>query len=481
MKTKPILITLIGLLTVNILVFQACEKEDKPNLPPGCEITVPSDGEQYMQGKIVTISVVAADSDGDIAEVKFFIDDVSKSSVNSAPFTYDWNTATESIGNHTVKAVSFDNVGASTSSEVTIEIIEGGSTPVPAFTATPTFGDAPLTVDFTDQSTNSPTNWHWDFGDGNTSSEQNPSNIYNEVGRFTVALTVSNEYGTDSESKNGFVVVSVIVADFSANTTGGQAPFTVTFSDESLSNPTSWQWDFGDGGSSTEQNPSHTYNQMALYDVTLKVSNETSSDTETKANFIIVNGGDAGTLIDARDEQSYKIVTIGNQTWFAANLNYETSDSWWYDNASGHGDNYGRLYTWEAALLACPSGWRVASDDEWKILEGAVDSKFPVGDPEWDSPYYRGYDAGKHLKSQSGWLTNNGTDAVGFKALPGGGFYPVAGFDFISDYAMFWTATEDGFNSESAFSRVLYSTYRTIGRRQNNKKDAYSVRCIKDE
>ena len=79
MKTKPVLITLIGLATINILVFQACEKEDKPNLPPSCDILLPSDGEQYMQGKIVTISVVSADSDGSIAEVKFFIDDVSKS------------------------------------------------------------------------------------------------------------------------------------------------------------------------------------------------------------------------------------------------------------------------------------------------------------------------------------------------------------------------------------------------------------------
>lgn len=482
MKTKTILITLIGLLTINILVFQACEKEDEPNISPSCEITVPSDGEQCIQGKIVTISAVAADSDGNIAEVKFFIDDVSKSSVNSAPYTYDWNTAAESIGSHTIKAVSFDNDGASTSDEVTIEIIEGGSTPVPAFTATPTFGDAPLTVDFTDQSTNSPTNWYWDFGDGKTSSEQNPSNIYDEVGRYTVALTVSNEYGTDLDSKIGFIAVSVIVADFSANTTGGQAPHTVIFSDESLRNPTSWQWDFGDGGGSTEQNPSHTYNQMALYDVTLTVSNENSSDTETKANFITVNGGGLGTLIDARDEQTYELVTIGNQTWFAENLKYETNDSWWYDNLSANGDIYGRLYAWEASLMTCPSGWHVPSDDEWKILEGTVDSNFPVGDPEWDVTGDRGFNAGNQLKSINGWNTNVGTDAVGFTALPGGGFYTgEGGFDFIDDYALFWTATEQDINSISAYSRGLYSSYRTIARVIVKKEHGKSVRCIKDE
>jgi len=479
MKTKTNLISLIGLFIIIFIVFQECEKGDESNIPPSCEIIAPSDGDKYFQGVIVTVSVVAADSDGNVVEVKFFIDDKSKGSVTSSPYVYDWNTSAESIGNHTVKAMSFDNEGAVTAQEITIEIIEGGSIPVSEFTVTPTSGDAPLTVAFTDQSTNNPTNWHWDFGDNSSSSEQNPSNTYDENGTYSVSLTVSNEAGSETLTKDGLIAVGVVAANFSSNPTGGQAPLTVVFTDESSSNPTSWQWDFGDGNSSSEQSPSHSYNDMGLYDVTLTVNDEIGSDTETKANFITVNGGNEGVLIDARDEQSYKMTTIGNQTWFAKNMNYETSDSWWYDNLSANGEIYGRLYTWEAANMTCPDGWHLPSDDEWKILEGTIDSQYPVGDPEWDGTSYRGSDAGRKLKSKSGWSTNNGTDEVGFNALPGGAYYPMDGFDFIDSYAMFWTSTETSLNSSSAHFRELFSTYKIV-RNNPAKTNAFSVRCIED-
>ena len=64
------------------------------------------------------------------------------------------------------------------------------------------------------------------------------------------------------------------------------------------------------------------------------------------------------------DGNNYAVVTIGQQTWFAENLNYQTADSWWYDNSSTNGDIYGRLYTWSAALNSCPAGWHLPSDAE---------------------------------------------------------------------------------------------------------------------
>ena len=84
----------------------------------------------------------------------------------------------------------------------------GGLLPIAAFSASPTTGTAPLTVQFTDASTNAPTAWSWNFGDGRTSIAQSPSHTYSTAGTYTVALTVTNAGGSDTETKNGYITVS---------------------------------------------------------------------------------------------------------------------------------------------------------------------------------------------------------------------------------------------------------------------------------
>ncbi|MBD3257512.1 PKD domain-containing protein, partial [candidate division GN15 bacterium] len=163
--------------------------------------------------------------------------------------------------------------------------------PTAAFSGTPTSGTFPLEVSFTDESTDNPTSWSWDFGDGGTSAAQNPSHTYTAAGTYTVTLTASNAYGSDDEIKTDYITVTAPpppTADFVGSPTSGPAPLAVTFTDQSTGSPTGWSWDFGDGGSSTAQNPSHTYNAAGTYTVTLTATNAYGSDDETKIDYITV-------------------------------------------------------------------------------------------------------------------------------------------------------------------------------------------------
>jgi len=196
-------------------------------------------------------------------------------------------------------------------SETTITV---SSPPIKAdFSANPTTGEAPLTVQFTDLSTGNPTMWNWDFGDGNiipaaeNESEdvaceggrcpppqnniQNPVHTYRIPGTYAVTLTASNKYSSDTITKTQFVTVSpkAIKADFSANPRSGEVPLTVQFTDLSIGNPTMWAWDFGDGATDMIAHPVHTYNAPGTYAVTLTASNQYTSDTITKTQFVTVS------------------------------------------------------------------------------------------------------------------------------------------------------------------------------------------------
>ena len=150
-------------------------------------------------------------------------------------------------------------------------------------TATPDSGGAPLqvaftgTVDYTDCS-GTPT-WAWDFGDGNTSTDQNPTHTYQYGGSYNYTLTVT----VDGESctTGGIVAVCQVSCDATADPTSGVAPLDVTFTcNVGLSNcldPVEFLWDFGDGDTSTDQFPTHTYYQGGIYSWTLTV---TSGDAE---------------------------------------------------------------------------------------------------------------------------------------------------------------------------------------------------------
>jgi len=144
-----------------------------------------------------------------------------------------------------------------------------------------------LAVTFTDSSTNTPTAWSWTFGDTNTSTAQNPSHSYTAVGNYTVALTATNAYGNNTNTKTNYITVgNKPVANFSGTPTLGAAPLAVTFTDSSTYTPTAWAWTFGDSNTSTAQNPSHTYASAGSYTVALTATNAYGNNTNTKTNYI---------------------------------------------------------------------------------------------------------------------------------------------------------------------------------------------------
>ena len=138
------------------------------------------------------------------------------------------------------------------------------------------------------------TAWKWDFGDGATSSEQNPVHAYQDAGVYTVTLAVTSASGSDVRVRANCVkirVPSIPSADFVAATRHPVAGTEVQFSDVSVpgaSKIATWLWDFGDGGSSAEQHPVHIYSAAAVYDVYLTVRNTNGTDTALKLGYIDV-------------------------------------------------------------------------------------------------------------------------------------------------------------------------------------------------
>ena len=202
---------------------------------------------------------------------------------------------------------------------------------------------------------------------------------------------------------------------------------------------------------------------------------------------------------DPRNEQIYTTVLIGDQCWMAENLNIGTMisgnmsnngviEKYCYENNTANCDEYGGLYQWneimqytttQGAQGICPSGWHLPTDDEWKILEGTVDSQYHVGDPIWSQSGYRGYDAGFNLKSVSGWYEGgNGSGLYGYDALPSGYRNYYGSFNYLSYIGNFWSSSE--FTGSYAWFRRLFYDTDEVYRNEDDKNYGLSVRCLRD-
>jgi PKD repeat protein len=193
-------------------------------------------------------------------------------------------------GTSTVK-LTVTGPGGSDSMVKTGYITAGTTAPTAQFAADTRSGSYPLTVQFSDQSTGSVTSWHWDFGDGRSSSLQNPTHTFTYPGTFTVTLTAAGPGGSGSTTTTISATSNGPTANFIANPANGTAPLAVQFSDQSTGSITSWAWDFNNDGivDSTVQNPVYTF-AAGTYAVNLTVTGPGGSASKVRQEYIHAGG-----------------------------------------------------------------------------------------------------------------------------------------------------------------------------------------------
>jgi uncharacterized protein (TIGR02145 family) len=176
----------------------------------------------------------------------------------------------------------------------------------------------------------------------------------------------------------------------------------------------------------------------------------------------------------AYEGQAYRTVVIGEQTWFAENLNYNVEGSRCYGDKNGSDSKdrcstYGRLYDWATAQTVCPPGWSLPTEDDWDELSRYVQST---------SGCSSSCDA-KLLKAASGWNSNgNGKNEYGFSALPGGGRLSGGSVGSVGFSGIWWSASEN--YSDSAYYRGMLYVYEYASWYLNSKSYLLSVRCLQD-
>lgn len=184
-------------------------------------------------------------------------------------------------------------------------------------------------VSFSDLSSGVPDTWHWDFGDGNTSAQQHPNHTYNAIGNYNVELIISNSFGSDTFNLSVNLSVGSTNTDFVADQTSFcSAPVTINFTNLTTGTNT-FIWDFGDGNTSTDISPSHTYNIAGDFTVSLvSTSALCPNDTLVMTSYISIDPGNStielmpesgqrssncctGTLKDSGGDNNYSNNTLG--------------------------------------------------------------------------------------------------------------------------------------------------------------------------
>ena len=439
MKRKYVHIILSLILSASF-VFYACKKE-KDGVDPGppqhvCEIINPPDSSEVQLGMILLIEANVAGF-GQEVKVIFFIDSIQILETSEVPYDFSWDTEGWLPGLYTIRALAYDDL-IWTEDEIIVILIDTIIPPQP-----------PVPV-----------------------------------------ISISPETGTTD---------TVFIFDASGS-----------YDQEDPVGDLLFRWDFeGDGEWDTEfsHDPvfEHKYVHVGHYHVKLEVMDMDTMASDTVKSLLVnhsINPDPCEGIVSIpHGGKVYHTVPVGDQCWLRENLdigvmlnggeaqtNNQVIEKYCYNDDTANCEKYGGLYMWKEMMNhfpiqggkgICPTGWHVPTDDEWKELEGFADSQFGIGDPEWDENSFRGYDAGKRLKSLMGWeFGGNGNNLFGFKARAAG--YWESGSSFVreGEETHFWSSLHD--SGHNAVKRMLKYDNDKISRSYHWDEAAFSVRCIRD-
>ena len=168
-----------------------------------------------------------------------------------------------------------------------------------------------------------------------------------------------------------------------------------------------------------------------------------------------------------RDGNQYPVIRLVGKQWLGKNLNLNIPDSWCYGNLPANCDQYGRLYTWEAAKTGCAAfgaGWRLPTDEDWQALADAFGGIWKLGERESGESAYKA-------------LLKDGSS--GFAALLAGVRFSDGEFFDLGRDGYYWSSTEN--DAADAWLYWFYSDFQSLLRNYYDKGRGFSVRCLKDD
>ncbi|MDT8402427.1 MAG: FISUMP domain-containing protein [Bacteroidales bacterium] len=416
-NNRPRYLSLICILAFSYILSSSCTKNDNPSVI----ILKPLNNESYFQGDTISISVEATDKDGIIEEVRVYIDGIGVTSLRQFPYTYLWNSSDEKVGAHLIKATALDIEGGVGEDTVRFFLTK----PTPIVITKEVYDTATSKIymsgEITDQGLSlvTETGFFWAIND---TLEWNKRSLDPEMSEFTSSVFV--------------------------------------------------------------------YPDSTLYFKAYAINDHGESWGNLVSVIKKIPEIENGTFTDQRDGNTYKWIKLGNQIWMAENLRYlpsvnnvnEYSDSlprFYVWNYNGNNvdeakqlDTYrynGVYYNWPASIIACPSGWHLATEEDWFALNGWLDNG--LGRP------------GDQIRSDSGWIRgDNGLDYWGFNAIPAGendnGEFQLSGL-----VTYFFTPEEYELHEISYANNITLTLENgDINFFKYNRKDrGLSVRCVKDQ